>query len=236
MEWRAGPNGYLRLVIALWAGSSLVLAFIAAMLRGVAGLRALLPATLAALIGATVSLAAPNPALAVVAAAATGLASVPAVLASTRAAAPGIAAREIRAAVATGLVVLCVTAVVPVLTRLIFANPDGPVSAAGSGEVAALAFGLLAMGLVLAARIGAIPWHVRVSALTDTAVPGSLPLLIAWLPLPLGSAIASVVAFQIVPLAPQAGVRPGAHRRGRPACRRWRLRSSPSSRTTSATR
>jgi formate hydrogenlyase subunit 3/multisubunit Na+/H+ antiporter MnhD subunit len=199
------PGAYLRVVIALWSATSVLLALVAWLLRGVTGLRGLLPATLAALVGATVALAAATPALAAIAAAATGLASIPAVLASPRGSAAAIAAREVRVAVATGLVVFSVAAIVPVLARLILANPDGPVTAAGSGETAVLAFGLLAMALVVAARVGAIPWHVRVSALTDTVPAGALPLVIAWLPLPLAAVAVGVASGVIAPLMPQIG-------------------------------
>jgi hypothetical protein len=199
------PNGYLRLVIVLWAASSVVLAGIAWMLRGAAGLRALLPATLAALTGGAVSLAASSPILGLVAAGATGLASVPAVLAASHGSAPGIAAREIRIAITTALVVVAVAAVGPVISRLVLANPDGPASAAGSGAAAAVAFGLLAMAVVVAARVGIVPYHVRISALSDVAVPASLPLMTAWLPLPLAAASVGVAAGVLAPMALPVG-------------------------------
>jgi len=199
------PGGYLRLVIALWAGSSVAVTGVAWLLRGTAGLRGLLPATLAALVGGTVALAASTPALAIVAAGAMGLASVPVVLASPRAAAAAIAAREVRIAVATTLVVLTVACIAPVVARLVLANPDGPASGAGSGTAAAIAFGLLAISLVVAGRVGAIPFHVRVSALTDIAPAGSFPLVAAWLPLPLAAATVGLVVAVLVPLSPQVG-------------------------------
>ncbi len=199
------PSGYLRLVIVLWAASSVVLAAIVWLLRGTGGLLALLPATLAALVGAAVSLSASTPVLGLVAAGATGLASVPVVLASPRAAAGGIAAREVRIAVATALVVVAVASVAPVVARLVLANPDGVNSSSSSGEAAAIAFGLLAMALAVAARAGAIPWHVRVSALTDVAPTGSQPLVIAWLPLPLAAVAVGVASGVLAPLAPPVG-------------------------------
>ena len=199
------PGAYLRVVIVLWSAASVVVAGVAWLLRGTDGLRGLLPATLAALVGTAVTLAASSPVLGVVAAGATGLASVPVVLASPRAAAAAIAAREVRIAVATALVVLAVASVAPVLERLIFANPDGPASSPGSGTAAAIAFGLLAIALVVAARVGAIPYHVRVSALTDLVAPGSLPLVAAWLPLPLAVVAVGVVAGVLAPLKPPVG-------------------------------
>jgi NADH:ubiquinone oxidoreductase subunit 2 (subunit N) len=199
------PGAYLRVVIVLWSASSVVVAGVAWLLRGTDGLRGLLPATLAALVGTAVTLAASSPVLGIVAAGATGLASVPVVLASPRAAAAAIAAREVRVAVATALVVLAVASVAHVLEGLIFANPDGPASSPGSGTAAAIAFGLLAIALVVAVRVGAIPYHVRVSALTDLVAPGSLPLVAAWLPLPLAVVAVGVVAGVLAPLKPPVG-------------------------------
>ena len=191
------PGAYLRVVIVLWAASSVVVAGVTWLLRGPAGLRAMLPATLAALVGATVTLAAASPELGIVAAGATGLASVPVVLASPRAAAAAIAAREVRIAVATALVVLAVASIAPVLARL--------GASSGSGTAAAIAFGLLAMALVVAARVGAIPYHVRVSALTDIVPAGSPPLVIAWLPLPIAVVSVGVAVGVLAPLRPSVG-------------------------------
>lgn len=194
-------TAYLRLVVVLWAGCGVVLAGITALVRGVAGLRPILPATLAGLVGTAVALAATTPAIEVVAAGAVGLASVPVVLATGRLASVGVAAREVRIALATTAVVLAVAAVAPVLSRLVLANPDGPAAAPGSGAAVAVAFGTLAMALVIAARMGSIPYHVRVSALTDAAPVGSLPLVTAWLPLPLGVAAVGVASGVLAPLA-----------------------------------
>ena len=199
------PGAYLRLVIVLWAATSVVVAGVVWLLRGTAGMRGLMPATLAALVGGTVVLAASSFALGIVAAGATGLASVPAVLASPRAAAAAIAAREVRIAIATALVVLAVACIIPVVARLVLANPDGPASTAGSGTAAAIAFALLAVALMVAGRVGAIPYHVRVSALTDVVPAGSFGLVAAWLPLPLAAMAVGLVAAKLVPLAPHVG-------------------------------
>ena len=197
------PGAYLRLVIALWSTSSVVLAGVAWLLRGSAGLRALLPATLAALVGAAVTLGAASPALAIVAGGATGLASIPVVLATPGAAASGVATREVRNAVGTSLVLLAVAAVAPALARLILNDPT--IASGGSGVAAAVSFGLLAMAVVVAARLGGIPYHVRISALTDIAPSGSLPLVVAWLPLPLAAAAVGVAVGVLAPLAPPVG-------------------------------
>ena len=199
------PGAYLRLVIVLWAATSVVLAGVAWLLRGTAGLRGLLPASLAALVGAAVTLAAATPALGIVAGATTGLASIPVVLATPRVAAAGIAAREVRNAVGTGLVLLAVASVAPVVARLVLANPASSTLSGGSGANAAISFGLLAVSLVVAARVGGIPYHVRISALTDIAPAGSLPLVVAWLPLPLAAASVGLVAGVLAPLAPPVG-------------------------------
>ena len=197
------PGAYLRLVIALWAATSVLLAGLAWLLRGTTGLRGLLPASLAALVGAAVTLSAATPALGIVAGGATGLASIPALLAAQRAAATRVAAREARNAVGTSLVLLVVASVAPAVARLILADPTN--ASGGSGVVAAVSFGLLAMTVVVAARLGGIPYHVRVSALTDIAPAGSLPLVVAWLPLPLAAAAVGVALGVLAPLAPPVG-------------------------------
>ncbi|MHB8960899.1 MAG: proton-conducting transporter transmembrane domain-containing protein [Candidatus Limnocylindrales bacterium] len=195
-------GGYLRLVVVLGATTSALMCALTWLLRGVPGLRGLLPASLAALVGTTVALGAATPQLGILAAGATGLASIPAVLASTRgAAAAGVAAREVRIAVATALVALAVATVIPAVARLVLANAAADAASAGSGLAAAMAFGLLVLAIVVAARMGAIPYHVRISALADTAPGGSLPLLLAWLPLPLGAVSVGVAAGDLAPLA-----------------------------------
>ncbi len=199
------PNGYMRLVLALWAANAVVLTGIAWLLGGLSGLRGVLPATLAAMTGAAVALASSSPAVGALAAAATGLASVPVLLTTPRAAAAAIAAREIRIAVATAALLLAVIAVAPVVSRLVLANPDAPSAAPGSGLDVAVALGLLLTALALAARDGVIPYHVRISALTDVAPPASLPLLIAWIPLPLAVVALMVTDGLLVPLGLPVG-------------------------------
>ena len=46
--------------------------------------------------------------------------------------------------------------------------------------------------LVVAVRLGSIPFHLRVPRLTDVAPPISLPLLLAWIPVPLGVAAIAI--------------------------------------------
>jgi NADH:ubiquinone oxidoreductase subunit 2 (subunit N) len=199
------PGAYMRLVVVLWAATSVVVSGMAWLLRGITGLRGLLPASLAALVGAAVTLTAATPVLGVVAGGATGLASIPVVLATPRAAATGIAAREVRNAVGTSLVLVAVASVAPVLSRVVLADPESATLPGGSGAVAAVSFGLLAMAVILAARLGGIPYHVRVSAIADVAPSGALPLIVAWLPLPLAAATVGVSVGLLAPLAPPVG-------------------------------
>lgn len=199
------PGAYLRLAIALWSASSLAVMGLVWLLRGTPGLRGLLPATLAAATGASVALAAADPGLGALAAGAAGLAAVPVVLAGPRRDAGAAAAREISLAVGSAAVVATVAAVVPVLARLVLADPAGPGPGPASGEMAALTLGMLAVAVMIAVRAGAIPWHVRVSALADLAPTGGLPLLVAWLPLPLAAVAIGVAPGSIAPLMPSAG-------------------------------
>ena len=59
----------------------------------------------------------------------------------------------------------------------------------------------VAVALVVAVRLGSIPFHLRVPRLTDVAPPISLPLLLAWIPVPLGVAAIAIVDRQLAPLA-----------------------------------
>lgn len=199
------PGAYLRLAIALWCASSLAVMGLVWLLRGTPGLRGLLPATLGAATGGTVALAAADPGLGALAAGAAGLAAVPVVLAGPRRDAGAAAAREIALAVGSAAVVATVAAAVPALARLVLANPAGPGPGPASGEVAALTLGMLAVAVMVAVRTGVIPWHVRVSALADLAPTGGLPLLVAWLPLPLAAVAIGVAPGRIAPLMPSAG-------------------------------
>ncbi len=83
-----------------------------------------------------------------------------------------------------------------------------PPSSAGS--VAGPALGLLtvAVGLAVAGRWGMLPFHVRVSRLTDLVPPETLPLLLAWIAVPLTVVAFAAVDRLIAPLAlPLAGER-----------------------------
>jgi len=194
------PNGYLRFVIVLAALDGILLAGIAWLLNGLVGLRGLLPAALAAMTGTVVALAAADPVVGALGAAGTGLAALPALLASPRPSTAATAAREIRVALASALVLVVVAAVAPVAARLVLADPASAVTI-GSAPVAAIGLAVLATAVAMAARAGVIPFHVRIAALTDAAPPVALPLLVAWIPLPFAVVSLTAVDGLLAPLA-----------------------------------
>jgi formate hydrogenlyase subunit 3/multisubunit Na+/H+ antiporter MnhD subunit len=59
----------------------------------------------------------------------------------------------------------------------------------------------VAVALVVAVRLGSIPFHLRVPRLADVAPPISLPLLLAWIPVPLGIAGIAITDRMLAPLA-----------------------------------
>ena len=93
---------YLRLVVGLWGLESLVLVFAAWLLGGLARLRGLLPATLAAITGGTVAMASADLGVGAGAAAVTGLAALLVILAVEGPAAVAAAARELRVTLVGG--------------------------------------------------------------------------------------------------------------------------------------
>ncbi len=203
---RLVTTGYLRLVVGLWGIESLILVLVAWLLGGVSRLRTLLPATLAALTGGTVAMASANLAVGAAAAAATGLAVLLVLLAEDGPAAVAAAARELRVALATGIVVLVALVVVPVAARLVLLAAGaggGEDSTAAYASVAGPGMGLVtvAVALAVAARWGMLPFHVRVSRLTDLVPPETLPLLLAWIPVPLTVVTLSALDWFITPLA-----------------------------------
>ena len=60
---------------------------------------------------------------------------------------------------------------------------------------------IVAVGLAVAGRWGMLPFHVRVSRLTDLAPPETLPLLLAWIAVPLTVVAFAAVDRLIAPLA-----------------------------------
>jgi NADH:ubiquinone oxidoreductase subunit 2 (subunit N) len=196
---------YLRLVVGLWGLESLVLVFAAWLLGGPARLRGLLPATLAAVTGGTVAMASADLGVGASAAAVTGLAALLVILAVEGPAAVAAAARELRVTLVAGAVLLAVIALVPIATRLalIASGVGSDVATDTTSSEAAPAMGLMivAVGLAVAGRWGMLPFHVRVSRLTDLAPPETLPLLLAWIAVPLTVVAFAAVDRLIAPLA-----------------------------------
>ncbi|HYO44403.1 MAG TPA: proton-conducting transporter membrane subunit [Candidatus Limnocylindrales bacterium] len=188
---------YLRLIVGLWGLMSLLLVFAAWLLGGLPRLRGLLPATLAAMTGGTVAMASADLTVGAAAAAVAGLASLLVILAAEGPAAVAAGARELRVTLGAGVVLLVALAIVPVAARLALlgagVGTDETVAAAGGVGGPALGIVTLAVGLSVAARWGLLPFHVRVSRLTDLVRPETLPLLLAWAAVPF-----TVVAFAAV--------------------------------------
>jgi formate hydrogenlyase subunit 3/multisubunit Na+/H+ antiporter MnhD subunit len=79
----------------------------------------------------------------------------------------------------------------------------GGISAAGTGiESASALVGMIALAVALAVglRIGVLPFHLRIPQLTDVAPPIALPLLLAWVPLPLAVVGLAAVDLLVAPL------------------------------------
>jgi len=196
---------YLRLIVGLWGLMSLLLVFAAWLLGGLARLRGLLPATLAAMTGGTVAMASADLTIGAAAAAVTGLASLIVVLAAEGPAAVAAGARELRVTLVAGVVVLVALAIVPVAARLALlatgvGSDEAVVAASGVGGPA-LGIVTLALGLAVAARWGLLPFHVRVSRLTDLVPPETLPLLLAWVAVPFTVVAFAAVDRLVAPLA-----------------------------------
>jgi formate hydrogenlyase subunit 3/multisubunit Na+/H+ antiporter MnhD subunit len=203
---------YLRLVVGLWGLESLVLVFMAWLLGGLSRLRGILPATLAAITGGTVAMASADLGVGAGAAAATGLAALIVILAVEGPAAVAAAARELRVTLVAGAILLAVVAVVPIAARLalIAAGVGSDAATDAATSVAGPVMGLIAvaLGLAVAGRWGMLPFHVRVSRLTDLVPPETLPLLLAWIAVPLTVVAFAAVDRLIAPLAlPLAGER-----------------------------
>lgn len=205
-DGRLVPTAYLRLTLGLWALDAVLIAFIAWLLGGLAFLRGVLPATLAAMTGGTVALASADLAIGAAAAAASGLAALVAVQPGRGRATIAAAALELRLTLAVGAVVLAVVAVAPLAAALALRGAVGAGSSAAAATIAAGASGVLGLGalavtLAVGARLGAIPFHVRFSRIADAATPIDLPLLLAWLAVPVVVVGLGVVDAQIAPVA-----------------------------------
>ncbi len=214
-DGRLVPTAFLRLTLGLWALDAVLVAFIAWLLGGLAFLRGVLPATLAAMTGGVVVLASADLAIGAAAATASGLAALVAVPPGRGRAMVSVAALELRLTLAVGATVLAVVAVAPLTAALALrgagaAEAEGSAAAAvtAAGASAMLGLGALAVTLAVGARLGAIPFHVRFSRVADAAAPIDLPLLLAWLAVPVVVVGLAVVDSQIAPVAlPFAGDR-----------------------------
>ena len=203
------PTAYLRLTLGVWGLDAAVLTCLAWLLGGLPRLRGVLPGTLAAMTGGAIVLASADLAVGAAAATATGLAALLAVPPSRGRSAVAASARELRLTLAVGAVLLAVVAVSPLIAALTLgavratsgAVDGGAAAATTAGASAMLGLAALAVTLGVGARLGAIPFHVRFSRLADAATPIDLPLLLAWLAVPVVVAGLAIVDGQIAPLA-----------------------------------
>ena len=206
LDGRLIPNDYMRLVIALWALDAAIVTFVAWLAGGLAGLRGLLPAMLASIVGASVAFAATDLTLGASAAGATGLVALIVLLAWRDPAGMPASARELRSTVISTVILIAAIVVAPLAARLALGGtPEegGLVGGGASSEAAPALVGLLvlAVALAVAIRIGAIPFHLRVPQLADVAPPMTLPLLLAWVPVPMGVVGLATVDLLLAPLA-----------------------------------
>lgn len=211
------PTDYLRLVVSLWALDAILLIGIAWLIGGLPALRGLLPGTLAAITGGAVALGAADLGLGILAAAAAGLASLIVVVAVGRGATVPVAARELRASLGAGALLLGATAVAPVAAALTLGASTGGTGGvasaadASAGEAGAV-LGLvsLAITIAVAVRGGSIPFHLRVPRLADVVPPIAMPLLLGWISLPVAvvalGALDRLVAPLALPLEGERGV------------------------------
>jgi NADH:ubiquinone oxidoreductase subunit 2 (subunit N) len=103
-----------------------------------------------------------------------------------------------------GVVLLACFAVVPIAGRLALFGTgvaDGP--GAVASPVGTAAMGMVAVGttLAVAARWGMLPFHIRVSRLADLVPPETLPLLLAWISVPITVVAIAMVDRLLTPLA-----------------------------------
>ncbi len=200
-------TGYLRLIIALWALDAAIVIGLAWLIGGLNALRGLLAGTLGAIVVATIALGATDLSLGVVAGAGTGLTAAIIVLASDRASAIPAVARELQVSLIAGALLLGAMAVAPVAAALMLASGtggaagDGPFASPGGEAGAVIGLVALVITLGVALRMGSIPFHMRVARVTDVVTPAGVPLLIAWLPLPLAVAGLNVIDHLVTPMA-----------------------------------
>ena len=213
LDGRLVPNDYLRLVMALWAMDAALLVGIAWLGAGLKGLRGLLPALLVSIVGGTVALAATELTLGAAAAGATGLVALVVLLATSDQKTIAPAAREMRSSLVAASLLIAAIALAPIGAALAIRSAgaaedlSGGAGAIPATEATALV-GLLVLtiSVAVAIRFGIIPFHLRIPRLVDAAPPMSLPLLLAWVPLPVAVVGLATVDRLLAPLAlPLAG-------------------------------
>ena len=199
---RLAATRYLRLVVALWGLDAVLIVFVAWLTSGLAGLRGLLPASLAAITGGAITFAATDLTLGAAAAGATGLAAIVALLLSSRPGSVEAAASELRVSLLGPALLIAVAAGAPVAAALVLRG----FTAADTGAVAppepGALVGILSLTVVLAVaiRFGAMPFHFRVPRLADASPALVLPLTLAWIPVPLGVVALAIVDRLLAPL------------------------------------
>jgi NADH:ubiquinone oxidoreductase subunit 2 (subunit N) len=205
LDGRLIPNDYMRLVMALWALDGGLVVVVAWLAGGLAGLRGLMPAVLASIAGGAVALAATNLVLGAAAAGATGFVALLVLLAFRDPGGIPAAARELRVTMLATVLLMTAIVVAPLAAGIAVgaATDDGGISAAGTGiESATALVGMIVLAVALAVglRIGVLPFHLRIPQLTDVAPPIALPLLLAWIPLPLAVVGLAAVDLLVAPL------------------------------------
>ena len=114
-------------------------------------------------------------------------------------------ARELRVTLVAGAVLLAAFAIVPVAAQARARRDRGAGRtrrrAAGGAAAPVLGLTTIAVGLAVAARWGMLPFHVRVSRLSDLVPPETMPLLLAWVAVPLTVVAFAAVDRLIAPLA-----------------------------------
>lgn len=196
-------TSYLRLIVGLWGLESVVLIVVGWLLGGLVRLRGMLPATLAAMTGGTVALASADLSVGFAAGAATGIAALVISLHAEGPAAVAAAARDLRVSLVGGAVLLGCIAVVPIAGRLALSGTGSDQGVSAGAAIGVPALGLVAVitTLVVAARWGVLPFHVRVSRLADLVPTETLPLLLAWIAVPLTVVAIAMVDRLVTPLA-----------------------------------
>jgi NADH:ubiquinone oxidoreductase subunit 2 (subunit N) len=205
LDGRLIPNDYMRLVMALWALDGGLVVLVAWLAAGLAGLRGLMPAVLASIAGGAVALSATNLVLGTAAAGATGFVALLVLLAFRDPGGIPAAARELRVTMLATVLLMTAIVVAPLAAGIALLGSTGGsgIAAGGTGaESAAALVGILFLGVALAVglRFGVLPFHLRVPQLTDVAPPIALPLLLAWVPLPLAVVGLAAVDLLIAPL------------------------------------